>query len=388
MLTVSAGDWEGIQHRPHHFMRRSAKAGWTVLYLEPPATIISPIKNIHMTKRWRNWSKGLRHIEDKIYVLAPPPTLPFGNKYRFINKINQRLISRTIKKALKALSGEKVDLYTFLPNVIDMLQSFNFNKIIYDCVDDHTSFTGLISANTVYQMEKELMTRADVSFATAERLLEDRKGWSDNIHLIPNGAEYEHFAKSGELSGVPEDIKDLSQPIIGFIGGVGDWIDISLITSVARNLPEMNFVLIGPILTDVNSLKALNNVLLLGTKDYKDLPDYIRHFSTCLMPFKINKLTESVNPIKMFEYFSAGKPIVSTPLKEVIKYSEYIEIASNTDEMVEAIKKSIQSEERAEEKVLARQKIGRENSWDARFEKVMNLINSGEFREKQIDVTS
>lgn len=376
MLTISAGEWEGIQHRPHHFMRRSAISGWTVVYIEPPATIISPFKNTKMINRWKNWLKGLREIEERIYLLAPPPTLPFGNKYRFINKVNQKLIARTIKKAIKKFNNSyEIDLFTFLPSAIDLLSHFKFNKIIYDCVDDHASFTGLIKAETVLQMEKELLGRASVSFATAERLLEDRKSWSNNMHLIPNGAEYEHFSKSIDTVDIPGEIKALKQPIIGFVGGIGDWIDINLMTTVAKDLPELDFVFIGPILTDINSLKELNNVKFFGSKEYKDLPKYIGQFSACIMPFKINKLTESVNPIKMFEYLSAGKPIISTPLKEVIKYSEYIEITSNEEEMVEAIEKILHNDENDESKILARQQVGRDNSWDSRWDEIISLIN-------------
>ncbi len=389
MLTVSAGEWDGIQHRPHHFMKRSAKTGWTVIYLEPPASLISPIKNKKMLIRWKNWFKGLRLVEENIYLLSPPPILPFTNKYRVINKINQRMISFSIKKAIKNFKASTIDLYSFLPNVIDLLGLIEFDRVIYDCVDDHASFTGLINSHTVYQMEKELMEKADVTFATAKQLIDEREGWSDNFHLIPNGADYKHFAKaSKEDKDIPIDLVGINKPIVGFVGGISDWIDISLIANVAKQMQDVNFILIGPIATNVEILKALPNVKLLGAKRYQELPSYISFFATCLIPFKINKLTDSVNPIKMYEYLSAGKPVVSTALKEVITYNEVIEIIHNEQEMIEAINKTLAPDEKSDERIKERQKIGKENSWDTRWELAVKYIEAGQVREKKINVTS
>jgi len=385
MLTISAGEWDGIQHRPHHFMRRSAKSGWKVIYVEPPATLLAPLKNKEMLNRWKLWRKGLREVEENIYLLSPPPTLPFGNKYRWINKINQWFISHSIKKQLGKLEHGTIDLYTFLPNAVDMLPAMNFRHVIYDCVDDHASFTGLINADVVYQMEKDLMEQADVSFATARQLMEARKGWSSNFHLIPNGAEYEVFepaSREGSLP-TPDELESIKQPIVGFYGGISDWIDIPLITEVARELKEFSFVFIGPVATNVDELKKLPNVHMFGSRPYKQLPNYLQHFDTTLIPFRINKLTESVNPIKMFEYLAAGKPVVSTPLPEVLSFQDVVEIGATKEEMIAAIKRSVLPEYRTEEWTEKRKEVGRVNSWDARWEAVLSLLG-----EEQTSVRS
>lgn len=385
MLAISAAEWDGIQHRPHHFMRRSARSGWTVIYLEPPATLLAPLKNKQMLERWKNWWKGLRQVEKDVYLLAPPPILPFGNQYRWINKLNQWMVSHTIKRALKDFSEQsandiQLDLYTFLHNAVDLIPHLALNQVIYDCVDDHAAFTGLIKADVVYKMEKDLMVKADVSFATARQLVEDRRGWSENFYLVPNGAEYEHFSRATQAGALskPVDLAAISKPIVGFYGGISDWIDIPLLTNVAKRLPQLSFVFIGPVATQVEELKQLPNVFFLGVKPYLELPHYIQYFDTCLIPFRINKLTESVNPVKLFEYLSAGKPIVATPLSEVLTYKHVVEITYDEDEMVAAIEKTIQPMEKEVERVIRRTEIGRENSWDARWKYVISLLPSKE----------
>lgn len=374
MLTISAGEWEGINHRPHHFMRRFAAYGWTVLYLEPPATLIAPLKNRHFLKRWRNWLKGIRKAEENLYLLSPPPIMPFGSKFRLVNKLNQALIAGNIKRACKSLGYSEVEVYSFLPTAVDLLPRIRHHRVIYDCVDDHGAFTGLVDAGVISQMERELMAQSDVSFATARQLYEDRKEWSSNFHIIPNGAEYEHFAlPSGK---VPEELQNVKHPIAGFIGGISDWVDVPLMAQAAQHLPEVNFVLVGPVLTDVSCLTRLDNVRLLGAKPYKELPEYLGSFDVCLVPFKINKLTESVNPIKMFEYLAAGKPVISTPLPEVLAYGEVVAIASGEEETVAAIRQALEPEAQSRQSIELRQQVARENSWDARWQTAVHLIEN------------
>lgn len=380
MLIISAGEWDGIKHRPHHFARRTATSGWTVLYLEPPASIIAPFKNKTMLRRWRNWRKGLRRAEGNIHLIAPPPILPFGNRFRFINRLNQRLIARAILNAVKNrgqfmnsinkfYSGEEqIDLYTYLPSAVDLLPLFDFKTIIYDCVDDHAAFTGLHSEKTLAAMEQELMAVADVSFATAKQLQFDRINWSDNFHLIPNGAEYDHFAPAVEpLSPQPQELINIEKPIIGFVGGISDWINIELIAKTAELLPEYQFVLIGPIATDVTVLTDQPNINLLGSKDYKELPYYLSYFAVCLIPFRINKLTESVNPIKMYEYLAAGRAIVATPMPEVSQYEPIIRIAATAEDTATTIRELLRPEANEEIVIKQRQELAYNNSWNSRW---------------------
>ncbi len=389
MLIISAGEWGSIHHRPHHFALRAERSGWNVLYVEPPASLLALFKNKELAKR--RWSRiGVRHREDSgigvrprdnLHILAPPPTLPFGNRFRWVNRLNQRIIARSIKRALSTIDqppDQPIDLYSYLPSAVDLLPLLNFANIIYDCVDDHAAFTGTHSKKTLDTMERELMQKADVSFATATQLMKDRSGWSGNFHLIPNGAEYEHFAPAvNKLYPLPQDISDLAPPIIGFVGGISDWINIELIAETAALLPDYQFVLIGPIDTDVTILKQQPNITLLGPKHYDNLPQYLSHFDVCLIPFRINKLTASVNPIKMYEYLAAGKPIAATPMPEVIRFESVIRIAATAQETADTITELLQlaNSEASVAAVAERQQLALENSWDARWQAVLSRLS-------------
>jgi len=385
MLVISAGEWDGINHRPHHFARRAAESGWQVFYVEPPASIIAPLKSgknrQRMLQRWRNWRQGPRVVEDNITIIAPPPILPFGNRYRLINKINQRLISNGIRKGHREqVNGAPLDLYTYLPSAVDLLPLFNFAQIIYDCVDDHAAFTGTHSVKTLGIMERELCERADLCLATAEKLLEDRKEWNPNFHLVSNGVEYCRFAVDTAVEEArPAVAADQpAQPVIGFVGGISDWINIELIADTAKLLPYYRFTLIGPIDTDTTVLTDQPNIELLGAKPYEELPNYLKTFSVCLIPFRINQLTASVNPIKMYEYLAAGKPVVATPMPEVVRFADNnagaISIAATAVETAATIRELLQPEHNSAEAIAIRRKHAYNNSWDSRWERILSLI--------------
>lgn len=384
MLAISAREWNGIESRPHHLMRLCAKSGWQVLYLEPPASLAAPIKDGSKVHRWRQWLRRLRSVEDGIFLLAPPPSLPFGNKWSWINKVNQWVTSRTLIDALQKLGVDEIDTYAFLPTAVDLLPLLPCRTVIYDCVDDHSAFPGLIDPRLVRQMEKRLIGQSDVTFVTARSLYEERRDWSRNLHLIQNGCDYEHFSVAAKNPGLPpppdlaEILSQKSTPsspsLVGLVGAIGDWVDLDLLDEIAQQSSNLLIVLIGPELVNVSRLAGLSNVCLLGPKPYRELPAYLRYFSVCLIPFRINSLTNSVNPIKLFEYLAAGKPVVSTPIPEVEQYSNVVDIAEGADGFLAAIERAVSATGKDPAAIAARQATAKANSWRSRWNSIERHI--------------
>ncbi|PQP33882.1 glycosyltransferase family 1 protein, partial [Desulfobacteraceae bacterium SEEP-SAG9] len=130
---------------------------------------------------------------------------------------------------------------------------------------------------------------------------------------------------------------NIDGPLIGFFGLLNSWIDFDLIYNIALEHPEWNLILIGPSQLSIDILPKRKNIHYLGPIDYEELPNYARCFDVALIPFKINELTVSVNPLKLMEYFSLGLPVVSTPLPEVVKHKENVAIASDPATFSKAI---------------------------------------------------
>jgi glycosyltransferase involved in cell wall biosynthesis len=204
--------------------------------------------------------------------------------------------------------------------------------------------------------------------------LDKVKRYNPNAHLVPNAADIAHFAKAfSEETIVPEEMRHIKSPIIAFVGVVGSyWVDLEIIRYAASVHPEWSFVLIGPIASGADYLKAHKNIHLFGKRDYRDLPGYLKKVDVCILPFVMNDLIKHTNPIKLYEYLAAGKPVVSTPIPEVLTFSNVVRIAKNKEEFVKQIEQALG--ERAETSRQARIDVAAKNSWDMRINRISEEI--------------
>jgi glycosyltransferase involved in cell wall biosynthesis len=375
IICISSIDWDPIWTRKQQVMSRLPKSN-KVLYIEPPVTLLSPFKDPKTLRKLGQWFKGIRRLNENIYLYSPPVTLPFGNKYRWINKINQWLISLFIKSVISKLNMTSPVLWTYMPSSADLVDKLgNRRFLIYDCVDEHSEYTGFINKDTMTTMERDLMSKCDIVFVTAQGLYDSKKDYADTIYFLPNAADVSHFMKAQEPSTViPSEIAHISGPIIGFVGVIQDWIDLDVVKSIAATHPEWSVVMVGPVGAgiDISSLSAMQNVYFLGRKEVRDLPNYIKAFDVCINPFKLNELTDKVSPLKFYEYLASGKPIVSVNMPGVTNFSDIVEIANNTEEFIRGIERALIKE--TPEKLTTRLQRARENSWDSRVDFMLSKI--------------
>lgn len=377
IICISSVDWDPLWTRKQQVMSRLPESN-TILYVEPPVTLLSPFKDPSMWSKWRAWFKGIRPLpaQKNIFLYSPPVTLPFGNKSRLINRINQWWISLFLKRVISKLRIRNPILWTYMPNTADLLNYIEHDLLVYDCVDEHSEYTGLINKQVMIDMERDLMAECDIVFVTAPGLYEDKKAFAKNIYYLPNAANVEHFNKAlAPETKIPPDIRDIPKPIVGFVGVIQDWIDLDLIKAIAVRYPEWSVVLVGPVGVgvDISGLAALPNVYLLGRKDIKDLPGYLKAFDLCINPFKLNALTDKVSPLKFYEYLASGKPIVSVDMPGVREFSDIIYIAHNKEEFVDYVKMAINTEDEGKQK--KRLAAAARNSWESRVRFMMEKIN-------------
>jgi len=373
IICLSTVDWDPIWTRKQQVMSR-LPASNRILYVEPPISLLSPFKDPACWKKWRLWREGLRQWSENIYLYSPPVIAPFGNIYRQVNRVNQGWLAPFIRRAAKKLNFRQPLLWTYLPNSADLIGKLEEKLVIYDCVDEHSAYTGF-NPETVWSLEKKLLQQADIVFTTAQGLYEKRKPYSKEIYLIPNAADVDHFQKAvqPETPLAPE-MKGLPHPVIGFIGVLQDWIDLDLIADLAVARPSWSFVLVGPAGPGINleRLQSLPNVHLLGRRDKEVLPSYFKGFDICLNVFRLNQLTSTVSPLKFYEYLASGKPVVSVPLPAVEPFSDVVEIARNPAEFLQKIEHalSVETPERQEQRL----RRARENSWEQRVIEIMEKI--------------
>lgn len=254
-----------------------------------------------------------------------------------------------------------------------MIKYLDVEISIYDCVDDHSAFSGANIA-TVESLEGYLTSHANLIIVSSNLLYKRFKEKKVNVKLISNGVNHKDFYKISHFNDNRiKRIKSKSKIICGFIGAVYDWIDVDLIEYTVSSLPEHEFVIVGPVKTDINNLLNYSNIVFLGEVEYDMVPYYIKSFDICMLPFKINRLTENANPIKIYEYFSLGKPVISTHLSELDKYSEYLYIAEDNHDFVEGIKHLVSTKDNPK-MIQKRISLAENNSWSSKAEKINELI--------------
>ena len=261
-----------------------------------------------------------------------------------------------------------------LPFWRPVLEALPDNIIVYDCMDYHAGF----STNTDEMLREEnlLLHCANLVVTTSQRLSELVAQEVPNV-LIRNGAEVSFFANRPKVLSYISD-----RPVVGYIGAISNWYDIDLVITAATAYPEWDFVLIGSTWgCDLKTAELLPNIKFLGEKPYADLPGYLHAFDVCIIPFLLTELTLCTNPVKVYEYLSAGKPVVATAMPELQLIREYVHIAETTEDFVEKLKIAI-GESTDQELAGLRSKWAQQHDWQSRAENlhknIMMLLDSND----------
>ncbi len=208
--------------------------------------------------------------------------------------------------------------------------------VFYDCMDELSLFRG--APPELVRRESELLALADVVFAGGPRIWEAKRRFNSNCFLFGCGVDFAHFGSARDPGlAWPADVANLPRPILGYFGVVDERIDYALLGKVADSTPG-SVVMVGPwTKVDPETFPRRENLHWLGGRSYDELPAYAKSFDVCLMPFALNEATRFINATKALEYMAAGKPVVATPVPDVVsQFSEIARIASEPEEFIAA----------------------------------------------------
>jgi len=370
-----ANDWESDPTSKHQVMKILSGSSNKILWINSIGMRNPTLSKTDFLKIWnkmKGWFKGLQKVNENLYHFTPI-VLPFPAS-KLSRKINKYILILMIAYYKRKIQMKDVQLWTFMPNIVELIGNLGETYIVYYCVDEWSKFS-FMDGNFMQKVERQLLKKADLVITSAGNLYQDKVKVNPNTHLVSHGVDFDYFSKAlNENTSIADDIAKISKPIIGFFGLIHEWIDLGLIEALAKQRPEWSFVMIGQWSVNVDKLKKLNNIHFLGQKPYSALINYCKAFDVGLIPFRLNDLTVNVNPIKLREYLAAGIPVVSTRLPEVEKYSEIVEICDSADEFVIKIENYLKHET-GEEKRLRSEGM-REEDWNGKVEEISNLILS------------
>ncbi len=358
---VFADDWGRHPSSCQHIFKRLAQHNrvlWVnTVGMRLPAVNMRDIGKILDKVFACTWhrEKGYENL-----IVFSPWMLP-SFKYAICREINKVLLSRQIKGFCKRHRMIKPVLVTTIPIVADLVGQLSEAKTVYYCVDDFSKWPGMMK-KTLAQMESTLVDKVDLILAASDRLYHDRKYSKCPVYLFQHGVDFEHFMKASlEETQLPEDIADIKRPIIGLCGSFDVRTDFNIIRHIAMVHSDWSIVFIGPMLTKPKQLSGLKNVVFLGPRPHRLLPNYLKAIDVCIIPYKVSdgSILNS-SPVKLREYLAAGKPVISTPIPEVKKFKE-VKIAHDKDEFVESIELAMK--ENGEGRVQARQKAVMHDNW-------------------------
>jgi UDP-galactopyranose mutase len=316
--------WDFVYQRPQHLMSRFARE-CRVFYVEEPL--------------WGNHSPQLSMRIDKSGVCVVVPLLPEEMRSRSALSVQRRLL-----EAMFSDCGIR-DCITwyYTPMARAFTNQLKCRVIVYDCMDELALFKN--APHELKQHESELLRVADVVFTGGVGLYEAKKSRHRNIHAMPSGIDIDHFKTARSILNEPEDQRSIPHPRLGFAGVIDERMDIELISAISEVHPEWHFVFIGPVVKiDPGSLPQHPNIHYFGQKPYAELPAYMSGWDVALMPFALNDATRYISPTKTPEYLAAGKPVVSTSIRDVVATYEargLVRIADDPEEFSSAIQAAL-----------------------------------------------
>lgn len=311
--------------------------------------------------------------------MFPINWLPQGRLYDFFSYQSDRVLWKSIHKALAQLDKKEfILLNAFNPLYLNTpTRESNLKAFVYQSQDNIRALEQYLRKHGA-AAEITAIKNADLSIATSKQLQKDLTELSGKtVEYLPNAADFGVFKKAYlEKREVPEDLKGISPPIIGYTGNICHRIDYKKIQAICLGHPEKNLVMVGPRnhagYTDIN-LDAIPNIHFLGPKNLKQLPDYLAHFDVLILPFLSNEVTKSIYPLKINEYLASGKPIVATPFSEdIISFGDLISLKSDHQDFVEAIEAEWIND--SPMKAQQRHKEAEKNTWDARAKHFWYLL--------------
>lgn len=257
----------------------------------------------------------------------------------------------------------------YTPMALQFSDQYTPALTVFDCMDELSAFD--FAPPALLAMEKMLLKTADIVFTGGHSLHEAKKEHHNNIHVFPSSIDKAHFALARTTALEPTDQAAIRGIKLGFFGVIDERFDAELIRQLALKRPEWQIVLLGPVVkVSMEQLPKANNIHYLGQKTYQQLPAYLSGWNVALIPFAINQSTRFISPTKTPEYLSAGKRVVSTPIRDVVKpygISGMVNIASDPDEFIMAIEQALLAADQ-DEWLAQVDTFLEDKSWDNTFE--------------------
>jgi len=353
--------WNFVFQRPQHLMSRFAHEMETIYWEEP----------VEIGARETAYLQ-VREVQDAGNVRVVVPHLPQGMP----EDAREAALKRLLDAHVASIRGPLIAWY-YTPMMLPFSAQLDADVTVFDAMDELSKFK--FAPAKLLELEQALIDRADIVFTGGSSLFEAKKDRHDNVHCFPSSVDRAHFAKARAQLFDPADQEDLPRPRLGFYGVIDERFDTELLAKAAEMRPDWSFVMVGPVVKiSEEDLPKRPNIHYLGGKSYGELPSYLSGWDVALMPFAMNESTQFISPTKTPEYLAGGKPVVSTPIKDVVRHYgqlEGVKIADNADDFITQCERALELSRNPESGWLAEADLLLSaSSWDTTQARMAGLI--------------
>jgi glycosyltransferase involved in cell wall biosynthesis len=357
--------WDGVWQRPQQFLSRLSKRH-RVLFLEGPTLVensAEPAYKLIPVKEYDNVTV--------MQTFFPAARFHDGT---WVDAERLRLLREALHGPLEGQFERPVQWFYDPMAAPAHIGKLDERAVVYDCMDELSQFK--FAPPEIVARERELLAKADVVFTGGRRMCESKSRFNPNCHFYGCGVDVNHFSQARlPQTEVPSDIRfGEGKPVLGYFGVVDERLDYQLIDQLARANPNWHLAIIGPTCkVDPAQFPQHANLHWLGRREYAQLPQYTKGFDVCLMPFAMNEATEFINPTKALEYMATGRPIVSTPVPDVVSnFGQVVKIAAGHQEFIDLCRtEALEPDESAIARGI---RMAEDNQWETIVQKLEGHI--------------
>lgn len=386
IIYFGPGKWEGMWRNRHHLMSRFARTN-KVMYVEPFMYFKSLINHFRPVNKstiefvGSFFDKRIQPVSDHLYVYHSPNFVPIMGRYP-LNRMSWRVWKSLLKNALSRLGFHRPIIWLSLPHMSHFIGGFNEKLSVYHVVDEYSAY-GTVDPKAqahIKAAEQQLLKSVDLAIVVSQKLYASKSIHNPHTYLVPNGVDYAAYDQAlSDNSPPPSDISRVPRPVIGYSGLVSQRLDLELISRIATMRPEWSFVLMGEVNesgceAELSGLRQLKNVYLLGNKPIGRVPYYVKAFDVCMVPYKLNEQTDNLSPLKLYDFLSMGKGIVTTAFPLSKQFKDVLHIAHSTESFVAGIEKALEDSDTG--LFTKRRNIAAQNTWEDRVVEISGIINT------------
>ena len=380
MIYFSPETWNGLWRNRQQLMSRFSQHN-KVLFVE------NRLYAKAIMQRWRHGQLGLkdlfypslRRVSDNLYVFRYPCWVPISGRF---DRLPRKIRQGALQKALCTLRMSEPIVWFSRPNMVDLIKEIPRPSLqIYHVVDEYSAYSAVTPSRRqrLSQIEEKMMTMADMVIVVSENLYKAKSASHPQTHLVANGVDYQAYTEALAHAEIPDVLARIPPPRLGYIGLIGDKLDLAMLRMLAEKNPCWSLIFLGEARAPQQAdswaaLQTLPNVHYLGTVSAHQVPNYVKGFEVGLMPYKQNRHAEHISPLKLYDYLAAGIPIAATNIPATRDFGQYVQLADSVDDFQRAVQAALN--DNSPERSQSRRAVAAHHTWEAKVEELSDLIEA------------